>query len=164
MIGDIQPKEGANTSKMGGSMPYVVFATGGSFPSIQPGEPVQKLAGTNGVTALLTNSPTTTNKIVGVAASASSETATVDGLVQVIPASNGQTWVIAPKVPATFATQADYNALVGSAVLLDLTSGVYTILAADGAGNGCIIEYLDIATFPGQVHFSWNPTCDYRAV
>jgi hypothetical protein len=160
-IGDIQPFEGANTSKMGGSMQYFVAA---SSTPILPGEPVQKLAGAAGVTALLTNSPTATNRIVGVAASQSTQTASVNGTVQVIPASNGQTWLISPKVAATWDTQAEYNALIGSRVLIDLTSGTYTILATDGAGNGAIVEYLDIVRYPGKVAFSWSALVDYRNV
>lgn len=160
-IGDIQPFEGANTSKMGGSMQYFVAA---SSTPILPGEPVQKLAGAAGVTALLTNSPTTTNRIVGVAASQSTQTASVDGTVQVIPASNGQTWLIAPNDPTLWDTQAEYNDLVGSRVLLDLTTGTYTILDADTAGHGCIVEFLDIVRYPGQVAFSWSPLVDYRNV
>lgn len=72
--------------------------------------------------------------------------------------------MIAPKVAATWNTQAKYNALVGARVLIDLTAGVYTILAADGAGNGCIVEYLDISKYPGMVAFSWSQVCDYRNV
>ena len=46
--------------------------------------------------------------------------------------------------------------------LIDNTSGTYTILASDSSGNGCIVEYLDIAKYPGKVAFSWSPTTDYR--
>lgn len=72
--------------------------------------------------------------------------------------------MIAPKVAATWNTQAKYNALVGARVLIDLTTGVYTILAVDGAGNGCVVEYLDISKYPGMVAFSWSQVCDYRNV
>lgn len=160
--GDIIPFENSNSAKMGGAVKYRVAS--GTTASINAGEPVQKLAGAAGVTALLTNSPTTTNRIVGVAASASNETASADGTVDVIPAAPGQIWLIAPKVAATWNTQDKYNALIGSRVLIDLTSSTYTILATDGASNGCIVEYLDIARYPGMVAFSWSPLVDYRNV
>lgn len=159
--GDIQPADSATFSN-GSGIPYYVAS--GAVASINAGEPVQKLAGAAGVTALLTNSPTTTNRIVGVATQASTDTVATSGLVTVIPVNDSQIWMIAPKVAATWNTQAKYNALVGSRVLLDLTTSVYTILATDGASNGCIVEYLDISRYPGQVAFSFSPICDYRNV
>lgn len=159
--GDIQPAESATFSN-GSALPY--FVGSGAAASINAGEPVQKLAGAAGVTALLTNSPTTTNRIVGVSTSVSSDTVAASGLVSVIPVNDSQVWMIAPKVATTWNTQAKYNALVGSRVLIDLTAGVYTILAVDGASNGCIVEYLDISKYPGQVAFSFSPLCDYRNV
>lgn len=161
-LNDIYPFESANSTKMPGSLRYVVAS--GTTASINAGEPVQKLAGAANVTQMLTNSPTATNRIVGVAASTSNETTSVSGTVDVFPAAPGQLWLIAPKVAATWNTQAKINALVGARVLIDLTSGVFTILAADGAGNGCIVEYIDIARYPGVVAFSWSPLVDYRNV
>lgn len=160
--GDIQPAESATGFSMGGTVRYVVAS--GTVASIAAGEPVQKLAGAANVTQMLTNSPTTTNRVVGVAFSASTETASVSGTVDVVPCNDSQIWMIAPKVAATFNTQAKINALVGARVLLDLTSGVFTILAADGASNGCVIEYIDIVRYPGLVAFSWSQVCDYRNV
>lgn len=160
--GDIQPAESSSAFATGGGITYVVAS--GTTASINAGEPVQKLAGAANVTALLTNSPTATNRIVGVSTSASTETSTVSGLVTVIPVNDSQIWMIAPKVAATWNTQAKINALVGARVLIDLTAGVYTILAADGAGNGCIVEYIDITRYPGQVAFSFSQVCDYRNV
>lgn len=159
---DIQPLENAGATKMGGSLKYVVAS--GAAASINAGEPVQKAAGTAFVAAAATNFPTTTLRVVGVAASASTDTVAATGLVDVIPAAPGQIWMIAPKVAATWNTQTKYNNLVGSRVLIDLTAGVYTILATDGASNGCIVEYLDISKYPGMVAFSFSPLCDYRNV
>lgn len=147
---------------MPGSLTYAVAS--GAAASINAGEPVEKLAGTNYVKAMVTNAPTTTERIVGVAASVSTDTVAASGLVQVVPATPGQIWMIAPKVAATWNTQAKYNALVGSRVLIDLTAGSYTILATDGASQGCIVEYLDISKYPGMVAFSWSPLVDYRNV
>lgn len=166
--GDLQPFENSNSVHMNGGLKYKVTAnstgSSGSQGNILPGEPVQKLAGAAGVTALLTNSPTTTNRIVGVAVDQSTETASVDGTVTVVPAQTGEIWLIAPKVLATWNTQAKYNALVGSRVLVDLTTGVYTLLAVDGASNGCIVEFLDIARYPGMVAISFSPLVNYLNV
>lgn len=160
--GDIQPFENSNASKMPGSLKYAVNS--GTTASIAAGEPVQKLAGAAYVTQAQTNFPTATLRVVGVAASASNETTTAIGTVDVYPATNGQLFLIAPKVAATWNTQAKYNALCGARVLIDLTSSTFTLLASDSAGNGCIVEYLDIARYPGMVAFSFSPLCDYRNV
>ena len=167
-VGDIFPYENASSGKMDGALKYKVTAnsTGadGTVSRIRAGEPVTKVAGVAGVLAAATNAPTTTLRIVGVASSTSNETASVDGTVDVIPAHTGQLWLIKPNVAATWNTQAKYNALVGARVLIDNTSGAYTILASDGASQGCIVEYLDIARYPGLVAFSFSPLCDYRIV
>ncbi len=160
--GDITLFESSASSKMTGALKYAVAS--GTTASIAAGEPVQKAAGAAYVALAATNFPTTTLRVVGVAASASNETATAVGTVDVIPATNGQLFLIAPKVAATWNTQAKYNALIGSRVLIDLTSTVFSILASDGASNGCIVEYLDIARYPGMVAFSFSPLCDYRNV
>ncbi len=166
--GNIQPYENSASSKMDGGISYYVAAnstgSNGSVSRINPGEPVTKVAGAAGVIAAATNAPTTTLRIVGVAASTSTETASVAGTVNVIPASPGQIWMIAPKVAATWDTQSEYNALCGARVLIDNTSGVYTILASDSASNGCIVEYIDVLKYPGMVAFSFSPLVDYRNV
>lgn len=156
------PFENSGSPKTDGSITALVVS--GTTASINAGEPVQKLAGAAGASAFPNNGPTATIRIMGVAASASNETSTVAGTVQVIPANPGQLWLIAPKVAATWNTQAKYNGLVGARVLIDLTSSTYTLLAADGAGNGCIVEFLDISKYPGMVAFSFSPLCDYRNV
>jgi len=166
--GDIMPFENPNSSKMAGSMKFYVAtgATGSdnTVSRIKAGEPVTKAAGVAGVRAALTNTPTASSRIAGVAASTSNETASVSGIVDVIPANAGQIWLIAPNAPTSWDTQAEYNALVGSRVVLDNTTGTYTILATDAAGNGCIVEYLDIARYPGKVAFSWSPLVNYANV
>lgn len=164
--GDIQPHTPSFTQN--GSLTFKVTAnstgSGGSQSNILPGEPVTKVAGAAGVLAAATNAPTTTLRIVGVASQQSTETASVDGTVEVLPCVKGQRFLIAPKVAATWNTQAKYNALCGARVLIDNTAGVYTILAADGASNGCIVEFLDIARYPGLVAFSFSEVVDYANV
>jgi len=166
-IGNITPFETSN-SKFGGSLKYYVAAnsTGadGAKTRIQPGEPVTQVAGAAGVLAAATNAPTTTLRIVGVAASVSTETASLAGTVDVIPSSNGLLWKCAVKVAGDIDTQAKYNALCGARVLIDNTAGVYSMLSADGSSNGCVIEYNDIAKLPGFIVFSFSPLVDYRNV
>lgn len=161
-IQDIIPFENSNSMNMNSTLKFLVAA---GATAILPGEPVQKLAGAASVTALLTNSPTATNRIVGVAMGFSTQTASVAGTVDVIPATTGQLWLISPKVAAGFTdTQANYNTQVGKRVLLDLAAGVYTSLAVDGASQGCIVEWNDLSRYPGKVAYSWSPVCDYRNV
>lgn len=166
--GDIQPYENTISAKTGGSLRYKVTAnstgSSGSVSRINPGEPVTKVAGAAGVIAAANNAPTTTLRIVGVASSTSTETATADGTVNVIPASSQDLFLITPKVAATFNTQQKYNDLCGARVLIDNTTGTYTLLASDGASNGCIIEWINIADFPGKVAFSFSPLVNYRNV
>ena len=163
--GSLVPFENSNGSKMPGSLKYAVQS--GAVKTILAGNPVQKAAGAAYVLPAATNFPTATLRVVGVAASNSTDTASADGTVDVIPATNGQLWLATADTAATWNTQAKYNALVGTRVLLAFTAANnpgYTILAADSAGNGCIVEYLDIARYPGQVAFSFSPLCDYRNV
>lgn len=166
--GDLQPFENSISGKMGGALRYKVTAnsvgSNGSVSRINPGEPVTKVAGAAGVLAAATNAPTTTLRIVGVAASTSTETASVDGTVNVIPAASQDLWLISPNSATAYNTQAKYNALIGARVLIDNTSGVYTILASDGASNGCIIEWINISDFPGKIAFSFSPLVNYRNV
>jgi hypothetical protein len=165
--GDIQPFESANAKFSGAVRYYVKLGSkgaDGTVSRIKAGEPVTKAAGATGVCAAVTNAPTTTLRIVGIAAETSTETASVAGSVAVIPATNGQIWMVAPNTAASWDTQAEYNALCGARVLLDNTAGVYTILASDGASNGCVVEYLDVLKYPGMVAFSFSPLCDYRNI
>lgn len=136
----------------------------GTTASIKAGEPVQKLAGTAYVTLAATNFPTTTLRHVGIATSASNETTTADGTVKVMLSTPDTVFIGTPDVAATWNTQAKYNALVGTRVLIKLTTGVFTVLAADSAGNGCVVEYLDIAKYPAKVAFSFSPLSYYANV
>lgn len=103
---------------------------------------------------MATNKPVVgTDYLIGIATSTSTQTASVAGTVDYLPLSPGQIYMISPKVAASWDTQAEYDALVGKRVLIDLTAGAYTILAADGATNGCVISPLDISKYPGKVAF-----------
>ncbi len=152
-LGDITVFDQSSTTGRG-SAPYIVAA---GATVINAGEPVQRVLGANSVTAAATNFPVVgTDYCVGVAQTTSTNTASLAGVVSVLPLNSGTTYLIKPKVAATFDTQAEYDALVGDRVLIDLTTGSYTILAADGSTGGCVIQPLDIYKYPGQVAFAFR--------
>lgn len=159
--GDLQPLFAPSTTPLP-ARPQQVAS--GSAASINPGEPVGKTLGSQYVATLATNKPVVgTDFLAGVSTSTSSDTASAAGTVEVTPIDNLDVWLISPKVPTSWDTQAEYNALVGARVLLDKTAGVYTILAADGSTNGCVVENLDITKYPGKVAFSFRGGLSYLA-
>lgn len=138
------------------------YAVAASATLIYPGEPVTKALGGEAVTPMATNKPVVaTDFLAGIASSTSTNTASAAGIVKVTKFQNGMSFLIAPNVAATWDTQAEYDALVGDRVLLDLTTGTYTILATDGATSGCVIMPLDIARYPGKVRFSFRNGVNY---
>lgn len=127
---------------------------------IYAGEPVQQvLAGTNVFPAITSTPVVGTHYYVGIAATDSSNTTTLDGQVWVYPLTSNVVWLCAPATAASWDTQAEYTALVGARVLVQNsvtvtatpTSGTYTILASDSANNGCQVQALDIFKYPGKV-------------
>ncbi len=144
-----------------GARRYLVQA---AATTINPGEPVDKALGAEYVTAMSTNKPVVaTDFLAGVAATTSTQTASVDGEVWVYPLVSGTRYLIKPNAPTSWDTQSEYDALVGDRVLIDLTTGSYTILASDGSTSGCVIESLDIAKYPGRVCFSFRQALNYAA-
>ena len=143
------------------------FAVAASATTIKAGEPVAKALGNSSgkvVSPASTNTPVVgTDFYAGVASSTSTNTASAAGTVKVTKMLPGMTYLIAPKVAATWDTQAEYDALVGARVLLDLTSSTYTILASDSSTSGCVVEPLDIAKYPGKVRFSFRNGVSYLA-
>lgn len=126
--------------------------------AINPGEPVVKNAlGDTTVIIMPTNAPVVgTHFLCGIATEASTQTASVAGKVKVMPIMPGTIYKMKPKAPTSWDTQAEYDALVGKRVLIDLTAGVYTILAADNSTYGCVIESMDISKNLGYVAFSFR--------
>lgn len=159
--GDVFPFESASSHGMGGAITMMVAS--GTTASINAGEPVEKTTGATGVIAAATSMPTTTLRIAGISTSASTETASAVGFVQVVPPIPGQLWLCAAQTAATWNTQTKYNNLVGSQVLFNLTTGVYTVAAVHGTGNGLTVEWLDIARYPALVCFSINMNTAYNA-
>jgi len=162
MLGDIQFYDEGQFG-LPGSKKFTVAS--GTTSSIKAGEPVLKALGNatgNVVSVFTTNKPeVATDFLAGISASTSTETTTAAGTVEVVPLVPGVTYLVSPKVAATWDTQAEYDALVGARVLLDVTNGVITILAADGANNGCVVEPLDIRKYPGKVRFSLRQGLNY---
>lgn len=148
-----------------GDVEYKVAS--GTTSSILAGTPVAKALGNSTgsvVSAAATNFPVVaTDYTAGIAATTSTETASAAGTVKVTKLVSGVSYLIAPKVAASWDTQAEYDALVGARVLLDLTASVYTILATDGATNGCVVMPLDISVYPGQVRFAIRAGASYLA-
>lgn len=144
-----------------GSKKYAVAA---SATLVYAGEPVGLALGVASAAPLATSKPVVaTDFMAGIAASTSTNTASAVGTVEVIPLSSNVTYLIAPKVAATWDTQAEYDALVGARVLFDLTAGTYTILAADGATYGLVVMPLDISKYPNKVRFAIRQAVGYLA-
>jgi len=159
-IGDITILDQSTMAGIGARKQIVLAGA----TAILAGEPVAKALGAPSVTAMATNKPVVaTDFLAGIAATSSTQTASADGEVWVYPIVPGVQYLIKPNVAATFDTQAEYDALVGDRVLIDLTAGSYTILATDGATSGCVIEPLDISKYPGRVAFSFRNAVSYFA-
>lgn len=132
---------------------------------INPGEPVVMVAGASAVVKGSTNLITLPTPyipysfagtgLVGIAQTTSTNTTTAYGSVDVLPVSSGTTYLINANSSAAVATQALYDALVGHRVLIDLTSGTYTLLTSDSALNGCIILPLDVQKYPEKIAFAF---------
>ena len=142
--------------QMNGSLSYNVAA---GATTINPNEPIARALGAVTCTAMGTNKPVVgTDYLLGISSSTSTQTASAAGKVFYTPLLPGQVWDIQIKVSTDINTQAKYDALVGKRVLIDLTSGAYTLLSADGATYGCVIMPLNIAENPGRVAFAFRNT------
>ena len=134
----------------------------GTTASIPAGTPVSKPLGSATVAAAADGTPVVaTDFFAGIAATTSTETASAAGTVKVTKMVPGMSWLVAPKTTATWDTQAEYDALVGDRVTLDLTSDTWTIDATDGATNGCVVMPLDIKKYPGKVRFAFRNAVSY---
>lgn len=162
-LGDIVIYKQASAQGGRGSQSITVKASAGL---ISAGEPVLIVAGASAVlpnqsTNLLTiPSPfvpysVTGTGLLGVAETTSTNTASAAGSVDFVPVTSASVFLINANSSAAINTQAKYDALVGARVLIDLTSGSYTLLTTDSALNGCLIRPLDIFKFPGKIAFSF---------
>ena len=130
---------------------------------IYAGEPVAKALGnTNGyyVDAAATASPEVgTHYMAGIAATSCAVSAKVK-VMKLVP---GVTYLISPLDSTAWDTQAEYDALVGSRVLFDLTTGTYTIGHTDGAGYGLVVMPLNIRKYHHKVRFAIRKAVNYLA-
>jgi hypothetical protein len=165
MLGDIQIFDEGAFGYPGDDI--AVVAAGTCAQKIKAGEPLYiAVNGGNVATALVTSYPTSgdaAHNISGIASSTSTDTVASAGTVRYTKLSPLTTYLISPNVAASWDTQAEYDALVGKFVTLDLTgtaalgTATYTINATHNAAYGCVVEPLDIARFPGKVRFSIRP-------
>ena len=152
-LGDITILEQNSEMGRGGR----VYNVGASPTLIYAGEPVARTLGGIVVTPCATSAGQVgTDYIVGVATTTSTNVTATAGTVNVLPLTNGTTFLISPKTAATWDTQAEYDALVGKRMTLDLTSSSYTINATDASGNGLVVMPLDISKYPGKVAFAFR--------
>ena len=145
--------------------PSKKYNVAASASIIYSGDPVVVSLGAAQVaTAMATNKPVVgTDMVVGIATEASTNTAALAGTVMVRPLMKDDVYLINPNVAATWDTQTEYDALVGSRVLLDLTASKYTILAADNSTYGCVIQPMSVKENPGKVAFSFRAGASYMA-
>lgn len=153
-IGDFTILEQASTAGRG-SRTYNV-GTGATI--INPGEPVTRAAGGIVVTRMYSTAVTgiaqpavATDFVVGIAQTTSNNTIALAGTIEIIPTNSGTTFLANPKDSTLWDTQAEYDALVGKRILVDLASSAYTVLSTDSANNGLIVMPLDISKYPGKV-------------
>ncbi len=153
-VKDVELKSSKNGIGYPGSKKVNVAA---SATLIYPGDFVASAPGAIVGSLMATNKPVVaTDYLLGIAQSVSTNTAALAGEVDVLPVDSGDVFLIEPNDSTAYDTQAEYDALVGKRVLIDLTATKYTILAADGATYGCVIQPLDITKYPGKVAFSFR--------
>lgn len=165
-LGDLTILEQNSEMGRGGRLYNVAAGT-----PIYAGDPVQiRAVGAITVQPSLTSTPVCSTSagveglFVGVATTSSTNTTTAAGTVNVLPINSGTTYLITPDTAGSWDTQAEYDALVGKRVLLansvsvtaTPTSGTYTVLASDSANNGCSVQALDIAKYPGKVAIAFR--------
>ncbi len=151
--GDFTVLEQASTNGRGSRLYNVALGA----TAILAGEPVATTLGaTNVTTTASTAGVVATDYIVGIAQTNSTQTATVNGLVEILPLNNGTTYLANPTVAATWNTQTKYDDLVGTRVTITLAAGVYTVNATDNSNNGLVVQALDIAKYPGKVAIAFR--------
>jgi hypothetical protein len=112
----------------------------GSAASINPGEPTKE--GSAGAVAIMVDADgTTSQRFSGIAKSVSTDTASAAGEVYVFLPLPGIVYSAKAKSSTAANTVAKIDALMGSRVVFDLTTAVWTVdsAAGDSATNGVVI-------------------------
>lgn len=132
----------------------ITFKTEANGTDILVGEPVQ-IGGTGGnfVIPLADGEPTTSELMLGVAASNSTHTASANGEVEVVLALPGVVFEAMATTPANIDTEAKLLAILNDRVAFDLANGVYTVDENEGddSAHGLRIVGGDIST--GKLYF-----------
>lgn len=102
-----------------------------------------------------------TDYVVGVAASASTQTASVAGAVRVVVLDSDTTILMTPTNPTAWDTQSEYDALVGARVQMTVSAGVMTIDNTDNSTYGFVVEPLDIKVTPAKVALKMRAAAGY---
>lgn len=126
------------------SVPTVRYQTEAGAAALNVGELCKlKAAGSPYVIALVDADLTrgTDSQFVGLAASTSTHTASVNGVVDVYMPLPGIVYEAKAKTGASVDTQAKIDALVGDRKIIDVTTGVHTVdeAAADAVGSALTI-------------------------
>lgn len=155
--GDVSIKDVAGLS----NIPSVVKQTEAAATAILAGEPVKlKSAGSNYVIPLATTEPIigTTTQVIGIAASDSTQTASADGTVQVYMFKQGVVYSAKATTPANIDTKAKLDALENDNVVIELTTGTYTV--DENAGNGATkgIQIVGGNPATGDIYFTIRPS------
>lgn len=137
-----------NGQMLPASRPWPVAA---AATAIYAGEPC-KLVSTYAVPSADAEPGTGTPTFLGIAASNSTQTASVDGTVSIYTPVPGLVYACKAKSAATIDTAAELQALIGVPVLFDLTSSQYTVdTGATASTSGLVIVGGDIVN--GIVYF-----------
>ena len=139
------------------TIPTMTLQTEANATDINAGEPVKwKSAGSPYAIPLATLDLTigTDTQFLGIAQSASTHTASADGVVEVYMPLPGVVYGMAATTAANVDTQAELDALVGDRVVMTLASSTYTLDedAGDGATNAFYIVGGDPTT--QEMHFT----------
>lgn len=138
-LGDIKIVDAAGHNVV----PTRVYQTASGSTAIKAGEPVvlTTIGSSVYASAAADADPTIgTDYLAGIAAGASTHTASAAGTVEVYMPLPGVIYRGKAKSAAAANTDAEILALANKRTVFDLTTGVYTLdtAAADGAGNGLI--------------------------
>lgn len=143
------------------------WQTEAAATAILAGEPVKlKASGSPYVIPLADGEPViaTTTAVIGIAASASTHTASADGYVDVYIPLPGVIYKAKAKTASTADTQSEINALCGDNVVLDLTSSTYTVDAAAGDGATKGVRIVGGDPNGSYIYFEFRPAAIEGAV